>query len=184
MEWLLKAFGDIKVATVVVVIAALFFLWKVYGIIAEGFRKKYQMQTEKEKQMHDILAQVEQYPKWRQQSIDCQNRFAKEIGELREIQQSVLKKLDEIEERRKKTKRNELRGILLQSFRYYTSHDKNPEQAWSEMEADAFWKVFGDYEMAEGDGHMHTVVQPAMRALEEIPMHEAERIANLMSSRK
>lgn len=39
MEWLLKAFGDIKVATVVVVIAALFFLWKVYGIIAEGFRK-------------------------------------------------------------------------------------------------------------------------------------------------
>lgn len=33
-------------------------------------------------------------------------------------------------------------------------------------------------------GHMHTVVQPEMRALEVIPMHEDAKIAELMGSRK
>ena len=32
--------------------------------------------------------------------------------------------------------------------------------------------------------HMHTVVQPEMRALEVIPMHEDAKIAELMGSRK
>lgn len=31
---------------------------------------------------------------------------------------------------------------------------------------------------------MHTVVQPEMRALEVIPMHEDAKIAELMGSRK
>ena len=56
--------------------------------------------------------------------------------------------------------------------------------AWSEMESDAFWKMFGDYEEAGGDGDMHTTVQPAMRLLNVIPMHEQDRIAELMQSRK
>ena len=52
------------------------------------------------------------------------------------------------------------------------------------MEAQAFWDMFGDYEKNGGDGHMHTVVQPAMRALEVIPMHEADRVVELMQSRR
>lgn len=52
------------------------------------------------------------------------------------------------------------------------------------MEADAFWSMFKEYENAKGDGHMHTVVQPEMRALEVIPMHEDAKIAELMGSRK
>ena len=31
---------------------------------------------------------------------------------------------------------------------------------------------------------MHTVVQPAMHALEVIPMHETELVADLMQSRR
>lgn len=41
-----------------------------------------------------------------------------------------------------------------------------------------------EYENAKGNGHMHTVVQPEMRALEVIPMHEDAKIAELMGSRK
>ena len=52
------------------------------------------------------------------------------------------------------------------------------------MESDAFWKMFGDYEEAGGDGDMHTTVQPAMRLLDKIPMHEEERLSELMQSRK
>ena len=66
----------------------------------------------------------------------------------------------------------------------HLSPEKNPLHAWSEMEADAFWSMFKEYENAKGNGHMHTVVQPEMRALEVIPMHEDAKIAELMGSRK
>ena len=73
---------------------------------------------------------------------------------------------------------------MMQSYRYFTSEEKNPLQAWSEMEADAFWEIFGDYEKMGGNGHVHTEVQPAMRRLEVIPMTEPERITELMQSRR
>ena len=56
--------------------------------------------------------------------------------------------------------------------------------AWSEMEAEAFWKIFKDYEDLDGNGHVHAEVQPAMRNLEVIPMHEVEKISELMHSRR
>ena len=116
--------------------------------------------------------------------MEIQQQFTKSINELKEEQRAHTKKLEEIEAENKKRERNKLREQLLQSHRYYTSTEKNPMQAWSEMEADAFWKSFGDYEDVDGNGHIHTVVQPAMRLLEVIPMHETEKITELMQSRK
>ena len=52
------------------------------------------------------------------------------------------------------------------------------------MEYDAFWEMFKDYERVDGDGHMHTVVQPAMRMLDVIRMEDTEKIAELMKSRR
>lgn len=184
MEAFLEAFGGLTLGTIAVLIAAIIFMWKIYKKVEEYFVKKYEAEVEKEKQMQDILQQVQQYPQWRQQSIERQIEFASEIDTLSNAQKEIIKELKDIEERRKKTKRNELRDRLLQSFRYYTSKEKNPLQAWSEMEADSFWRMFGDYEEADGDGHMHTTVQPQMRLLEEIPMNEEEKITELMQSRK
>ena len=180
----LQVFGEIKVATVVIVIAAFIFLFKIYKAVAAYFREKYRLEMEKEKQMQGILKQVEMYPKWREQSIERQKEFTKAIDKLQQNQAEITRELKEIEERRKKTKRNELRDRLLQTYRYFTNKEKNPMLAWSEMEAEAFWKVFGDYEEAGGDGDMHTTVQPAMRRLEVVPMHEQERVSALMQSRR
>ena len=93
-------------------------------------------------------------------------------------------KQGKIEEDITSRERSKLRDRLLQSHRYFTSPEKNPLHAWSEMEADAFWSMFKEYENAKGNGHMHTVVQPELRALEVIPMHEDAKIAELMGSRK
>lgn len=180
----LQVFGEIKVATVVIVIAAFIFLFKIYKAVAAYFREKYRLEMEKEKQMQGILKQVEMYPKWREQSIERQKEFTKAIDKLQQNQAEITRELKEIEERRKKTKRNELRDRLLQTYRYFTNKEKNPMLAWSEMEAEAFWKVFGDYEEAGGDGDMHSTVQPAMRRLEVVPMHEQERVSALMQSRR
>lgn len=180
----LQVFGEIKVATVVIVIAAFIFLFEIYKAVATYFREKYRLEMEKEKQMQGILKQVEMYPKWREQSIERQKEFTKAIDKLQQNQAEITRELKEIEERRKKTKRNELRDRLLQTYRYFTNREKNPMLAWSEMEAEAFWKVFGDYEEAGGDGDMHTTVQPAMRRLEVVPMHEQEKVSALMQSRR
>lgn len=184
MNEFLEVFGGMRLGTVVLLIAAFIFMWKTYKKVEAYFKDKYEMEAEKEKQMKDILGQVQQYPKWREQSIERQKEFSSEINDLRNTQKEIIQELKDIEERREKTKRNELRDRLLQSYRYYTSKDKNPLLAWSVMESDAFWKMFGDYEEAGGDGDMHTTVQPAMRLLDVIQMNEEERISELMQSRK
>lgn len=180
----LEVFGEMKVATAVLVIAAVVFMFSIYKVVAAHFREKYRLEMEKEEQMKGILEQVKMYPKWREQSIERQKEFTKAIDKLQQNQAEITRELKEIEERRKKTKRNELRDRLLQTYRYFTNKEKNPMLAWSEMEAEAFWKVFGDYEEAGGDGDMHTTVQPAMRRLEVVPMHEQERVSALMQSRR
>ena len=113
-----------------------------------------------------------------------QKQFNKSIAELKEGMDQHQKQLEKIEEDIISRERSKLRDRLLQSHRYFTSPEKNPLHAWSEMEADAFWSMFKEYENAKGNGHMHTVVQPEMRALEVIPMHEDAKIAELMGSRK
>lgn len=180
----LEVFGEMKVATAVLVIAAVVFMFSIYKVVAAHFREKYRLEMEKEEQMKGILEQVKMYPKWREQSIERQKEFTKAIDKLQQNQAEITRELKEIEERRKKTKRNELRDRLLQTYRYFTNKEKNPLLAWSEMEAEAFWKVFNDYEEAGGDGDMHTTVQPAMRRLEVVPMHEQERVSALMQSRR
>lgn len=184
MKEFLTVFGEMKVATAVLVIAAVIFMFKIYKVVAAHFREKYRLEMEKEEQMKGILEQVKMYPKWREQSIERQKEFTKAIDNLQKNQAEITRELKEIEERRKKTKRNELRDRLLQTYRYFTNKEKNPQLAWSEMEAEAFWKVFGDYEEAGGDGDMHSTVQPAMRRLEVVPMHEQERVSALMQSRR
>ena len=73
---------------------------------------------------------------------------------------------------------------LLTCFQYYTSKEKNPKQEWTEMEASSFWSMFEDYEELGGNGYMHTEVKPKMDMLITIPMHETEKVAELMQSRK
>jgi len=74
------------------------------------------------------------------------------------------------------SKVNELRDRLLQSYRYYTSPDQKTPGAWNEMESDAFWRLFKDYERRGGDGYMHTTVQPAMEKLKVIKLTDVENI--------
>ena len=38
------------------------------------------------------------------------------------------------------------------------------------MESEAFWDLFKEYEEADGDGYMHTEVQPAMNLLTVLEM--------------
>lgn len=184
MEYFLQLFGDYSIGWAIAAICAIIFLWMCYKKVEKYFSEKAIREKEKDEKIQEVIEQAKQYPKWHQQSIDIQKKFTDAIEGLQAGQRESNRRLEKMEAENKKREQNKLRDRILQSYRYYTSLDKNPMKAWSEMEADSFWKIFKDYEELDGDGYVHSDVQPAMNSLEVIPMHETERISKLMQSRK
>lgn len=184
MEAVIEAFGELTVASVVLCAAAMIYMRRLYKKWKKEVIAQHDTEQVRDKKIQTCLDQIGLYPKWREQSIAIQKNFTEAINGLKEVQEKNIERLEEIEAANRKRKRNELRERLLQSYHYYGSKDKNPMQAWSEMEADSFWKVFKDYEELDGDGYAHSEIQPAMNDLEKIPMHETEKIRELMQSRR
>ena len=190
MDAFLEIFGTVPTAATVTALIALFFIFRIYKKYNKLVIDNYKKEEEKENKIQKLLEQIEMYPVWRQQSIDKQQQidqrfeeFTKSISELKSIQQDNTKKLEEIEINNAKREQNKIRSKLLQWYSYYTGHS-NPMHAWTEMEADAFWRLFKDYDDTGGDGYIHTEVQPAMNLLIVIPMSEKDQITELMKSRK
>lgn len=182
-EAFLKVFGGLTVANVVQIILAVAFLIYVGKKIRDYLIKRYAAEQEKDKQLQEALESVRKYPEYRKQSIAIQQKLEGEIQSIRRAQEENVKRLDEMEKSAQRRERNKLRDRLLQNFRYFTSEEKNPMQAWTRMEAEAFWELFKDYEDAGGNGYVHSEVQPAMNLLELIEVDDTEKVAQLMKSR-
>lgn len=170
-----KLFGGITVMNLIELLLAVVFLALVYKKVKDYLVKRYEAAKLKDEQLKTALDAVSQYPKYREQSIRIQQELESKIGELKRSQDENTARLKAMEEIQKRQKRNELRDRLLQSYRYYTDRRRNPSQVWNRMEAEAFWELFGDYEAADGDGYIHTVVQPAMNLLKIVEMDELTR---------
>ena len=176
MEYFLQLFGAIPLSTVIVFIAAVAFLVglniKVYKFIVTN-HDKLQEKDETLKKIIDCLEEVKQE----------QKELKEAVNKLRGAQQEIAEKQDAFEEQHRNHSLNKLRDRLLGSYRYYTDPKKNPLQAWSEMEKEAFDKLFYDYEELGGDGFMHSTVEPAMAALEVVLMTDTARLAEVMKQR-
>ncbi|ASM69932.1 hypothetical protein [Blautia hansenii] len=97
-----------------------------------------------------------------------------EIKELHLILEQIQTRQEEIDADRKSQKVNELRQDLINAYHYFTSVERNPKQEWNEMEAHAFWSMFGDYERYGGNDFAHRVIQPAMNKLKIIPITQED----------
>ena len=179
----LELFGKLTVADIVTAVMAIVFLIIIYRRVSKLITDKHDRDVERDKQLVEALTGVRKYPEYRQQSINIQHELQNEIAEIRqqsiETQRELKAELEKLSDRLEKMENtanrracNELRDTLLQSYRYYTSTERNPSQSWTRMEAEAFWGLFGDYEEAGGDGYMHTTVQPAMNKLTIIEMED------------
>ena len=176
MEYFLQLFGAIPLSTVIVFIAAVTFLVvlciRIYKFIVAN-HDKLQEKDETLEKIIDCLEEVKQE----------QKELKETVNELRGAQQEIAEKQDAFEEQHRNHSLNKLRDRLLGSYRYYTDPKKNPLQAWSEMEKEAFDKLFYDYEELGGDGFMHSTVEPAMAALEVVLMTDTARLAEVMKQR-
>lgn len=170
MEAFLKLFGNYSISTLTTVIVAGVFVYGVYSKIKHYLIIQYEENKKKDNMIEKTYQKV--------------NEYSTAITELKEKQEEHAKKLEEMDARNRKRELNTTRDRLLQSYRYYNSRDKNPLQAWTAMEAQAFWDMFGDYEELGGNGYLHTEVQPAMNKLEVVEMDQLERIQELFKNRR
>ena len=182
-EAFIEVFGSITIADVVQMCLAIGFLVFIGKKVTEYLVSRHEAEKKKDEQLKKVLEAVEKYPEWRQQSVDIQKELKDEIQGIRKSQEKQTERLDTLEKDTKRRERNRIRESLLRNYRYFTSKIKNPMQAWTRMEADAFWEEYKDYTDAGGNGHVHEEVQPKMRELEVIEMYETERVTELMHSR-
>ena len=96
MDELLEIFGDLKVATVITVVAALFFVWKLYRMAQKHLIEKYKQEESKNKQVQEIIDQAAMYPEWHQQSIDIQKKFSDAISAIETSQRDNLALLNRL----------------------------------------------------------------------------------------
>lgn len=113
----------------------------------------------------DMLAFENKQKEYRQQSLNKQSNIDNRFEEVGNKLDYLTELISNHYEETKRLKRNELRDKLLNSYNHYTSLEINPKQEWNEMEADAFWHIFKDYEALGGNGFMHNTVKPAMEKL-------------------
>lgn len=157
-------------------------------------KEKDQLMRDNERRDARIAAleeQVNALPSYRQRSIEVQEslRAADQaiIGMCSEISASVVENRREVIERLKQLEereKNALRAKILDEYRLYTDESKNPQAAWSEMEAHSFFELVKDYEKLGGNDFIHSVVMPAMHELEIVPMSDRVRLKDLYNSRK
>lgn len=165
LDQFLALFGDITVLSLTEFLLACAFLWFIYKKASNFLIQQHEAQKLKDAQLKEALDGVHKYPEYRKQSLDIQREINNEISTLRDNQQEIMKRLIAMEEQNKKRERNKLRDRLLQNYRYYTNIETNPSQTWTEMESEAFWEMFKDYEEAGGNGYMHSTVLPEMERL-------------------
>lgn len=171
----IEMFGGLTVANLVKIALVIVFLVFVYKKIKQYFETRLTAEKEKDEKLENCLAAIGKYPEYRQQSRNMQQNLQGQIDDLKAVQKEVVEGLKELRTTIEKRERNKLRDKLLQYYRFYANPEKNPSQTWTEMEADAFWELFKDYEDLNGNGYMHSEVQPAMNKLSVVAVQFGEQ---------
>lgn len=176
----LRLFGDMTISDILIWILAI-------GYIAPkikelyGWSRKYWQKAEKREQALDNAGNLEEY---HQQSVDIRAELQRQIKELQETVNGIVERLDKRDKADQEKRLNKTYSQIIQMYQFYTSEERNPMQAWTVMEADAFWKIIRDYEDDGGDGYVHTEIVPPMRQLLTIEMSDREDVQKLMQSRR
>ena len=171
--------GAITLSDVLVFLLDGSFLFSVYRKINKFFTEKTtediaktKKEEQRDKDIKTAIDAINALPGYRKQSLEIQKQLSDSIESLNKRIDENNKRLNKMEEDERRRERNKMRDRLLQSYRFYTNPEHNPNRSWNRMEAESFWEMFKDYEDAGGDGYMHTIVQPAMNLLTIIEMDE------------
>ena len=183
--------GSVPFSIVIEIVVAVVGIWIAYKKLQDKIIGSYEERKKQREDIDEALEGVRALPDYRKKSIEIQKELKdtdkKILDTCNLIQDGVNEnhrilneRLDRLEDR----ERNALRAKILDMHRLFTSKKKNPMQAWTEMERDAFNDLITDYESLDGNGHIHTVVIPEMNQLRVILMTDVEALTKLFHSRE
>lgn len=184
MDYILQVFGDINFGSVLIFLAALFVF---ASATVKGYKfivKWHDNMQEKDDTLTSVVEKTNKLENELKKVSSTQDSIASSLNKISSSQENLTNQLTNFEKVMKTQSCNKLRDRIVQSYRYYTSIDKNPMQEWTEMEKDAFDRLFKDYEELGGDGYVHSTIEPAMNSLNVIDMTDYEGLTALMKSRK
>lgn len=171
MNEFLELFGDISVANVVTFGSACGFAAMTYYRFKKYLISKHEIEKSRDDRLQEVITVVKELSDDRIKNTQMQETIAKQVQELKKIQQDSTERLEKIENENKERECNRLRDIILQNYRYYTDEKKNPTKVWTRMDHDNFSALISDYEKLNGNGFVHSVVIPAMETLKIIEMN-------------
>ena len=176
----LKVFGDMTVSDILIFILAVGYIVPKLRQLYAWSRKYWQKTEDREKAIEnagklDVI---------RKQTVQERSRMDERITAIEEKLVTIIERLDKRDKADKEKRLNKTYSQIIQMFQFYTSEERNPMQAWTAMEADAFWKIIRDYEDDGGDGYVHTEIIPPIRQLPTIEMSDRDGIRKLMQSRR
>lgn len=177
MTYFLQSFGDLSFATVIIFVAAICFFIELCSKLYNFIVKNHDLFQNKIQALDNISKELRELK-------EGQSEMKVQINKIQEKQVETETKQKELERENKEMALNRLRDKLLQSYRYYTDPRKNPDGAWTDMEKEAFYALFKDYEKLGGNGFMHTEVEPKMANLRVIPVSNNDGFEDLMKNRK
>lgn len=94
MDAFIEVFGDIRLSTVALTIAAIVFLAKIYKTVTSNLKEKYNREKDREESLQSVIEQAKQYPEWHKRSLEIQGRFSAAIEEIRDELKSQKATLD------------------------------------------------------------------------------------------
>ena len=96
MDYFLQLFGDITIGKAVVFLCAIGFMFATYKKIEKYITDKAFKERENNEKFNQVIDQVEQYPKWHEQSIDIRTKLTDSINGLGKKLDSVNHSLGEL----------------------------------------------------------------------------------------
>lgn len=96
MEEFVRLFGDVKLETVVLCIASVVFLWRIYKSVETHLAKRFKEQEERERRLQEVIEQTQKYPAWHEHSLNIQQQFSDSISRIKDDQLKNTKLLEKL----------------------------------------------------------------------------------------
>ena len=152
-------FGSVTLSQLIIAAGALVFLWRSFSELKKYLDKRYASKQEKDErekerseQLREALNAINEYPKYREQSREIQERLNNQIESINNRLDKLDARMEATEGIQKKEKLSELKNEIVNAYRYYTDSVKNPSKSLTRIEYDAFFGLVESYEARGGDG--------------------------------
>ena len=121
MEAFLKVCGELRVASVVAVIAAIVFMVKILSVVRNYLHGKWELEKQKKDKFNEVLKYVEKYPEWHQESVNIRDGMNEKIDsnseKIEEMYNLMFEKIEGIHTSMKSLETATHEGLAL-TWRY------------------------------------------------------------------